>query len=205
MKDTSNKAFWNRSSTLYDWFVREDAPAYAEVCRMIRARLKTSDHLLEIATGTGLIARSVAPAAGWLTATDFSAPMIEQAKRKPCPGNMAFEMQDATALTYPDQSFDAVIISNALHIMPDPERALSEIRRVLKDDGVLFAPNFTHRGMSVFSRVKAGVAKLTGFGVFSEWSPDGYLAFLNCCGFFVTNSAVLKASFPLTYAEASKR
>ncbi|MCR5024844.1 MAG: class I SAM-dependent methyltransferase [Lachnospiraceae bacterium] len=41
-----------------------------------------------------------------------------------------------------DASFDAVIISNALHIIPDPEKALSEINRVPKKDGILIAPNF---------------------------------------------------------------
>ena len=204
MKDASNKAFWNRNAKLYDWFMRKDAVAYAEVCRMICARLKPTYRVLEIATGTGLIALNVASAVKELVATDFSASMIEQAMRKPCPPNVVFEVQDAIALTYPDRSFDAVIISNALHIMPDPVHALSEIRRVLKSDGVLFAPNFTHKGMSVFSRLKAGLAKLVGFGVFSEWSPASYLAFLNQCGFSVTNSAVLSASFPLTYAEAIK-
>lgn len=205
MKDSSNKSFWNRSAKLYDWFVLKDAPVYAEVCRMIRARLQPTDHVLEIATGTGLIALNVASVVEQITATDFSVPMIEQAKRKPRPQNVLFEIQDATALTYPDQSFDAVIISNALHIMPNPTRALNEIQRVLKDDGVLFAPNFTHGGMSFLNRMKAGIARLVGFGVFSEWSPTDYLAFLNSCGFFVTNSIILRASFPLSYAEAIKR
>lgn len=39
-----------------------------------------------------------------------------------------------------------VIVSNALHILPKPEKALTEIRRVLKEDGVLIAPTFTHAG-----------------------------------------------------------
>ena len=37
-----------------------------------------------------------------------------------------------------------VIVSNALHIVPQPEKALAEIHRVLRDDGVLIAPTFTH-------------------------------------------------------------
>ena len=38
--------------------------------------------------------------------------------------------------------FDAAVISNALHIMPEPEKALAEIRRVLKPGGILIAPTF---------------------------------------------------------------
>ena len=47
-------------------------------------------------------------------------------------------------LPYAEVSFDVVIVSNALHIVPQPEKALAEIHRVLKDDGVLIAPTFTH-------------------------------------------------------------
>ena len=43
-------------------------------------------------------------------------------------------------LPYVEESFDVVIVSNALHIVPQPEKALDEIRRVLKDDGVLMRP-----------------------------------------------------------------
>ena len=47
-------------------------------------------------------------------------------------------------LPYADKSFDVVIVSNALHIVPQPEKALAEIHRILRDDGVLIAPTFTH-------------------------------------------------------------
>ena len=51
-------------------------------------------------------------------------------------------MADATALPYADDSFDAVLIANALHVMPEPEKALREIDRVLRPGGILIAPNF---------------------------------------------------------------
>ena len=56
-----------------------------------------------------------------------------------------------------------VIVSNALHIVPQPEKALAEIRRVLKDDGVLIAPTFTHAGNSFSGKVRAFFMKLAGF------------------------------------------
>ena len=52
--------------------------------------------------------------------------------------------RDTCKLRYADDSFDVVIIANALHIIPEPERALAEMRRVLKKDGILIAPNFIH-------------------------------------------------------------
>ena len=58
-------------------------------------------------------------------------------------------------LPYAEESFDVVIVSNALHIVPQPEKALQEIKRVLKDDGVLIAPTFTHAGNSFSGKVRA--------------------------------------------------
>ncbi len=50
--------------------------------------------------------------------------MIETAMKKRAPDNVHFSVEDATARSFLDQIFDAVIISNALHIMPDPGVAL---------------------------------------------------------------------------------
>ena len=65
-----------------------------------------------------------------------------------------------------------VIVSNALHIVPQPEKALAEIRRVLKDDGVLIAPTFTHAGNSFPGKVKAFFMKLAGFPLHSRWTSE---------------------------------
>ena len=56
--------------------------------------------------------------------------MIEAAKKKKAAGNVRFSIEDAAALSFEDSSFDTVIISNALHIIPDPAKALSNISRV---------------------------------------------------------------------------
>ena len=114
------------------------------------------------------------------------------------------KVQDMFHLPYADQSFDVVIVVNALHIVPEPEKALSEIRRVLKDDGVLVAPTFTHADNAFFGKVKAFFMKLAGFPLHSKWTSHEYLAFLRENGWTVQKSTVLKASFPLAYAECVK-
>ena len=68
-------------------------------------------------------------------ATDFSAEMIRQAKKQVHSSRLHFSVQDATKLPYGPESFDAVVISNALHVMPHPEKALAEAWRVLKPGG----------------------------------------------------------------------
>ena len=111
--------------------------------------------MLELATGTGLIAKHIVNAAAHIEATDASAEMIAEAKRDNRSAKLHFSVQDMFRLPYAEESFDVVIVSNALHIVPQPEKALAEIRRVLKDDGVLIAPTFTHAGNSFSGKVRA--------------------------------------------------
>ncbi len=198
-----HKNFWDRNAGLYDRFMRKDGAAYERMYEMIRPVVKAKT-VLELATGTGLIARHIVNAAAHIEATDASAQMVLEAKRDNHSAKLHFSVQDMFRLPYADESFDVVIVSNALHIVPQPEKALAEIKRVLKDDGVLIAPTFTHAGNSFFGRVKAFFMKLAGFPLHSKWTSEAYLRFLRQNGWTVRKSAVLKASFPLTYAECVK-
>ena len=148
-----HKNFWDKNAGRYDRFMRKDRVAYDEMYVLIRPVVKAKT-VLELATGTGLIAKH--------------------------------------------------IVNAAAHIVPQPEKALAEIRRVLKDDGVLIAPTFTHAGNSFSGKVKAFFMKLAGFPLHSRWTSEEYLRFLRQNGWTVRKSAVLKASFPLTYAECVK-
>ena len=182
------KDFWDRNAVLYDRFIRKDGAAYEMMYEMIQpvVRHKT---VLELAL---------------VEATDASAEMIAEAKRDNHSAKLHFSAQDMFHLPYANQSFDVAIVSNALHIVPQPEKALQEIKRVLKDDGVLIAPTFTHAGNSFRGKVKAFFMKLAGFPLHSRWTSEEYLRFLSQNGWTVRKSAVLKASFPLTYAECVK-
>ena len=161
--------------------------------------------VLEVATGTGLIAVNIAEGVRRVEATDFSPKMIDKAKKKKAPGNVNFSVEDATALSFADISFDAVIISNALHIMPDPVKVLTNISRVLKPKGLLIAPNFSHGHIKESTwNLNAKILKLIGFETYSKWSPDDYIEFIGQNGFHVEKWKVLNAAFPLVYLEARK-
>ena len=195
--------FWDKNAKRYDRFMRKDAAAYEQMYAMMQPAVRHKT-VLELATGTGLIAKHIVNSAELIEATDLSEEMIAEAKRENQSAKLHFSVQDMFHLPYADQSFDVVIVSNALHIVPHPEKALAEIRRVLKDDGVLIAPTFTHAENSLFGKVKAFFMKLAGFPLCSRWTSEEYLSFLRENGWTVQKSAVLKASFPLTYAECVK-
>ena len=201
MKKSEN--FWNRNAKRYDRFMRKDRAAYEKLYELIRPVVKART-VLELAAGTGLIAKNIVRAASHIEVTDASEEMIAEAKRNNRSAKLHFSVRDMFCLPYADKSFDVVIVSNALHIVPQPEKALAEIRRVLKDDGVLIAPTFTHGNGTLRGIIKLFFMKLAGFPLNSRWSSADYLAFLRQNGWSVRKSAVLKGSFPLTYAECVK-
>ena len=201
MRDHKN--FWDRNAGLYDCFMRKDRAVYEKIYELIRPVVKDKT-VLELATGTGLIAKHIVKVAACIEATDASPEMIAEAKRGNCSAKLHFSVQDMFSLPYAGNSFDVVIVSNALHIVPQPEKSLREIKRVLKDDGVLIAPTFTHAENSLRGRIKAYFMRLAGFPLHSRWTSEEYLSFLRQNGWRVRKSAVLKASFPLTYAECMK-
>ena len=198
-----HKNFWDKNAGRYDRFMRKDRAAYDEMYELIRPLVRHKT-VLELATGTGLIARHIVNAAAYIEATDASTEMIAEARRDNHSAKLHFSVQDMFRLPYVDKTFDVAIVSNALHIVPQPEKALAEIKRVLRDDGVLIAPTFTHAENSFSGKVKAFFMRLAGFPLHSKWTSEEYLRFLRQNGWAVRKSVVLKASFPLTYAECVK-
>lgn len=100
------------------------------------------DTILEIGCGAGVSTatfRSWYPAAA-ITATDYDEDEILMAKKNLKPHSaIIVERQDATALPYPDASFDMVIETNTLHHIKDWAKAIREMCRVLKPGGIFAA------------------------------------------------------------------
>ena len=116
------KTFWDKNAGRYDRFMQKDRAAYEEMYKLIRPVVKAKT-VLELATGTGLIAKHIVNAAAHIEATDASAEMIAEAKRDNHSAKLHFSVQDMFRLPYADKSFDVVIVSNALHIVPQPAPA----------------------------------------------------------------------------------
>ena len=77
----NHRNFWDRNAGRYDRFMRKDRAAYEEMYALIRPVVKAKT-VLELATGTGLIAKHIVNAAAHIEATDASAEMILEAKRE---------------------------------------------------------------------------------------------------------------------------
>lgn len=205
MKETSdNKDFWQRMARLYAPFMRRSDRLYADICDRILPDLTRQMNVLELACGSGQISFRLAGRVRLWEATDFSPNMIAEADKRPKPGALRFSVQDATALSYGPEGFDAVVIANALHIMPHPERALAEIHRVLKPGGLLFAPTFVH-GKGAGFRLRARLLALAGFRVYSKWSAEEFSRYISRHSFTVVKTEKLGGGLaPLCCLEATK-
>lgn len=193
---------WNFFAPIYERAMKSQKSIYDYIYKEISAAASGKD-VLELATGPGMIAKHIASSAKSVTATDFAPKMIETAKKGSVPENVSFEVADATNLRYQNDSFDLVVIANALHIIPEPEKALAEIDRVLKANGTLIAPNFIEREKGK-KNLWQKILSLVGIKFAHEWTKEEYKTFLSDHGWQVTKSHVCKGRIDLLYAECKR-
>ena len=194
---------WDWYAPIYKRAMRAEERSYAYLYRRI-AKLVRAKEVLELATGPGVLAKRIAPVTKRMLATDYSEGMIAESKKGACPNNLRFEVADAMDLPYADASFDAVIIVNALHLLPEPGRALREIARVLRPDGILIAPNFVKQRESLRTRCWEALLSLAGLRFANQWTPEAYLDFLKKNGWEVRFYKVMQARMPLIYTECRR-
>jgi demethylmenaquinone methyltransferase/2-methoxy-6-polyprenyl-1,4-benzoquinol methylase len=108
---------------------------------------KSGQTVLDLAAGTGSSSVVFAKPGVKVIASDFSEGMLAVGrKRHP---ELEFVFADATSLPFKDASVDAVTISFGLRNVVDPKKALSEMLRVLKPNGVVVICEFSHLGTPV--------------------------------------------------------
>ena len=200
MGSKREKKVWDLYAPIYKCVMRADHKSYEYMYTRIPRRIRGRE-VLEIATGPGLLAKHVAPAARKMIATDYSDGMISEAKKGRYSRKLRFEVADAMDLPYPDDSFDVVVIANALHIVPDPEKVLLEIDRVLRPGGVLIAPNFVEHRKTGLSCIWAGILRIAGVRFEHQWTAGEYLQFLESNGWRITMSRKIRGRISLLYAE----
>ncbi len=193
---TNNKQFWNKKAKIYDKMFSLYKP-YEQMYEFIKGSLEQNMRVLEVGTGPGLIARKISAYVQEIEATDFSEEMIAEAKRIEHSGNINFSCADIFDLPFDDNQFYVVVAANILHIIPEPEKAMSEIRRVLKPKGLLIAPTYLWKELSLLGKVQKFIMMRRNFPLQTEWSEQSYKEFINKNGFSIVKSQKIKASFAI--------
>jgi ubiquinone/menaquinone biosynthesis C-methylase UbiE len=192
VKTDRRQAFWQQWSVKHDLaMARTNCSVYQKLCQQIRPSLSRNMNVLELACGTGQLSQCLSSHVHLWEATDFSPTVIQAAKRTNHSVRLHFSVQDATHLPYGPESFDAVVISNALHAMPQPEEILSEAYRVLKPGGTLFAPTAVQEKPP---RLNLLWPKYRELPVYHHWNSQRFCGFLEQNHFHITNCTLLTGS-----------
>ncbi len=107
------------------------------------ARIHSGQKILDIATGTGLVAIEAAQLVGtegWVVGVDISTGMLNEAKRKIEAlglGNIALQLADAEALDFPHNTFDRILCCSTLPLMTNVPADLRLWHQLLKPDGLI--------------------------------------------------------------------
>lgn len=97
------------------------------------AGIAAGHRVLDVCTGHGILAAAALARGATVQGIDFAPAVLAMARRN-VPG-ASFDQGDAQRLPYPDAGFDRVVCGYGIVHLPDPERALREMRRVLKPGG----------------------------------------------------------------------
>lgn len=136
---------------------------------------KSSSHsILEVGVGTGLML-SRYPADSSIVGVDVSSEMLEVASKRIKAGGareIRLMKMDAETMNFPDGHFDCVAVPYVLSVTPDPDKLITELRRVCREGGSIFILN--HFSGSSFwwflERAVRSVADKIGFR--SDFSFD---------------------------------
>jgi phosphatidylethanolamine/phosphatidyl-N-methylethanolamine N-methyltransferase len=149
------------------------APIYDAVCGPVmvqgrraaaRAARAVGGKILEVGVGTGLSFDDY-DASIEITGIDLSRPMLAKARAKMASGRYPYvkdvlEM-DAHRMTFADATFDCVVAQFVITLVSDPERVLSECRRVVRPGGKIILVNHLYSETGVAAAIERWVAKKT--------------------------------------------
>jgi phosphatidylethanolamine/phosphatidyl-N-methylethanolamine N-methyltransferase len=202
-----NAAFWDRFSPRYDRFMARAGRVYDRFVERLDADLGDATRVLEVATGTGILALRLARSTRHVDAVDLAPGMLEQARRKAADAQttgVEFFQASAYRLPFDDGSFDGAVCANALHVMEHPQRALAEIRRVCRPGAILVAPTFCH-GQTLRARLVSRLMSLSGFRVYTRYTRRALAEQVMAAGFTIVADDLLAGLFPLVYLTARTR
>lgn len=134
-------ALFDQSAVTYDQWIETPLGSFAykrerELLFQV-ANPQPKDKILEIGCGTGLLTKTFVEIGSDVTGIDISSEMVKIALSKPELQTATIRQGDIKSIPFEDQTFDLVIGNAVLEYVDDPQRALHETMRVVKQGGRL--------------------------------------------------------------------
>lgn len=141
-----------------------------------RASIAAGERVLDLATGTGDLALAAADRGARVAGLDLAPRMVRLARAKPGAGRVRFLVGDMTALPLPPASVDVVTTGYGLRNVPDLDRALAEIGRVLRPGGRFLSLDFERPEHAGWRRAYFAYLTVVGstVGTLLHGDPDTY-------------------------------
>ncbi|MCR5405245.1 MAG: class I SAM-dependent methyltransferase [Lachnospiraceae bacterium] len=197
--------FWDKISALYDLFETVyNGRVYTGTGKKVAEFIEPSDEVLECACGTGAISIYIAPKCKKLIVTDFAPGMLRQAAKK-CRkySNVVFKKADITNIKCKDERFDKVVAGNVIHLLPEPEKALRELERVVKPGGKIIIPTYINMSKGTGKAAVKMIAFL-GADFKRQFDLDSYKKFFEDKGYAGAEYYVVDGRMPCAIAVITK-
>lgn len=198
--------FWDKVSPLYDVFETVyNGKVFNGTGKIVAAMIEPTDVVLECACGTGAISKFIAPVCKKLLATDYSAGMLKQAARK-CRKypNVLIRKADITDIKCRDDRFDKVVAGNVIHLLPEPEKALQELERVVKPGGLIIIPTYINMSKGT-GRVAVKFLEKLGADFKKQFDLESYEQFFKNMGYEEVEYTVVEGRMPCAIAVIRKK
>jgi len=128
-----------------------------------RMAIKPGDQILEVGVGTG-INTPLYPKTCQVTGIDLCRPMLDKARERVAREritNVRLMEMDATALTFPDESFDIVYAPYLISVVPDPVAVAREMRRVCRTGGRIVILNHFRSSNRLLAAMERAISPMT--------------------------------------------
>ena len=202
--------FWDIVSPFYDLFgLLVSRRVYRELGDIIAREIQPCDTVLECACGTGAISVRTAPVCRHLFATDVSAGMRRQTRRK-CRRfpNVTVRAADIEDLKLSSNSFDKVIAGNVIHLVKNPEKAVNELLRVCRHGGRVIIPTYINADTTASNakiRILPRLLAAAGVRFESEFDAQSYPEFFRNIGCGSVRYEIVGGRFPCMAAIITKQ
>lgn len=179
--------FWDRMAEKYAKQPIADEAAYKKKLEVTQSYFRPDMQVLEVGCGTGTTALIHAPHVKHILAIDYSAKMIEIARRKAVAENIenvTFEQASIDTIMAPAESYDVVMAHSVLHLLEDRDAVVAKLYRLLKPGGVFVSNTTCLAEKMKFFRLIAPIGKAIGLiPLVKVFSRDDLVASLTAAGF----------------------
>ncbi len=192
---------WDKLSPFYDFFENVyNGKCYKGIAEKIKEYVTEDDIVLECACGTGLLTLPMAQKCKKLIATDYSVGMLRQTKKKVAKySNTKVRKVSILELPYKDGKFDVVVAANVIHLLDEPDKAISELKRVCKPNGKIILPTYinSEKKNSIFA---AKLLSVLGVKFKRQFSLASYKQFITSHNITGVEYSVVEGRMPCAFA-----